>query len=102
MPSGALRLSDQTMARVRALFSSEEQGAAIRLLEEDCGSNLPFCESATSESAERIRFAALKLSRGNLGELRSIVDHAKIDWRDVLVWAGFGDDVEAHRGWWPA
>lgn len=96
-----LRLSDPTMARVRALFSSDEQEAAIRLLEEDCGSNLPFCESATSESAERIRFAALKLSGGNLRELRSIVDHAKIDWRDVLSWDGFGDDVQAHRRWSP-
>lgn len=96
-----LRLSDPTTARIRALFSSDEQEAAIRLLEEDCGANLPFCESATSESAERVRFAALKLSRGDLGELRSIVDHANIDWRDVLVWAGFGDDVEAHRRWWP-
>jgi len=94
-------LSDPTTARVRALFSSDEQEAAIRLLEEDCGANLPFCESATSESAERIRFAALKLSGGDLAELRSIVDQAKIDWRDVLVWAGFGDDVEAHRRWWP-
>jgi len=96
-----LRLSDATRARVRALFYSDEREAAIRLLEEDCGANLPFCESATSESAERIRFAALKLSRGDLGELRSIVEHANIDWRDVLVWAGFGDDVEAHRRWWP-
>jgi len=96
-----LRLSDPTMARVRALFASDEQEAAIRLLEDDCGSNLPFCESATSESAERIRFSALKLSGGNLRELRSIVDHAKIDWRDVLVWAGFGDDIQAHRRWSP-
>jgi hypothetical protein len=83
------------------LFSSDEQEAAIRLIEEDCGANLPFCESATPESAEHIRFAALKLSRGDLGELRSIAEQASIDWRDVLVWAGFGDDVEAHRRWWP-
>ena len=83
------------------MFSSDEQEAAIRLIEEDCGANLPFCESATPESAERIRFAALKLSRGDLGELRSIAEQASIDWRDVLVWAGFGDDVEAHRRWWP-
>lgn len=96
-----LRLSEPTTARVRVLFSPDEQEAAIRLLEEDCGANLPFCESATPESAERIRFAALKLSRGDLGELRSIVEQASIDWRDVLVWAGFGDDVEAHRRWWP-
>jgi len=96
-----LRLSDPTTARVRASFASDEQEAAVRLLEEDCGANLPFCESAMPKSAERIRFAALKLSRGDLGELRSIIEHAKIDWRDVLVWAGFGGDVEAHRRWWP-
>jgi len=98
---GMLRLSDPTTARLRALFVADEQEAAIRLLEEECGVNLPFCESATPESAERIRFAALKLSRGDLDELRSMVDHAKIDWRDVLVWAGFGNDVAAHHRWWP-
>jgi hypothetical protein len=52
-------------------------------------------------SLERIRFAALKLSAGNLEALRSAVGLANRDWRDLLMAAGFGRDVDAHRSWHP-
>jgi hypothetical protein len=48
---------------------------------------------------DRIRFAVLKLSEGNLEKLRDIVDQAKIDWRDVLMSAGFGNSLTAHLDW---
>ena len=34
---------------------------------------------------ERVRLAALKLASGNLGKLRSTIDRAKLDYRDVLA-----------------
>ena len=46
-------------------------------------------------------FAALKLSGGDLGELRSAIRLAKADWRDLLVAAGFAEDVGAHKRWLP-
>jgi len=46
-----------------------------------------------------VRFAVLMLSEGDLDKLRSLIDHAKIDWRDVLVWAGFGYSLTAHERW---
>jgi hypothetical protein len=66
-----------------------------------CGANLPLV-STGPEGPERIWFAALKLSNGNLAELRRAVDIAQIDWRDVLVAAGFGHDPRAHEQWYPA
>ena len=64
-------------------------------------SRCPARESAAA-GLERIRFAALKLSNGDLGELRQAVQIAGIDWRDVLVAAGFGHDLRAHERWFPA
>jgi len=60
-----------------------------------------FGEKSTAQSLERIRYAVLKLSHGDLAELRKAVESAQIDWRDVLVAAGFGNDVRAHGAWFP-
>jgi hypothetical protein len=50
---------------------------------------------------ERIRFAALKLSEGDMGRLRAAIDLAKLDWRDLLMNAGFGWSVHVHEKWFP-
>lgn len=94
-------LSDETQRRLDALFADHERPAAAKLLIERCGDNLPFDEGAGPVQLERIRFAALKLSAGNLTELREAVARANIDSRDVLVAAGFGNEVAAHLSWMP-
>jgi hypothetical protein len=55
-------------------------------------------EARVRRSGE-ILFRPLKLSNGNFEKLRQAVDLAKIDWRDLLVAAGFANDVEAHKKW---
>jgi hypothetical protein len=94
-------LSPKTLDHLRIIIQEEGQAEAIRLLVEECGNNLPFCENSTPQSLERIRFAALKLSKGNLLGLHKAVELAKLDWRDLLVAAGFGDDIKAHERWNP-
>jgi hypothetical protein len=94
-------LSEGTQLRVDALFAEHERAAASELLVEKCGDNLPFDEGLGPVQLERIRFAVLKLFAGNLAELREAVTWANIDSRDVLVAAGFGNDVTAHRAWMP-
>lgn len=94
-------LSDATRNRLEALFRGAERAAAVRLLEEELADDLPFCEGSSPESLERVRFAVLKLSRGEPAALREWVEHAKLDWRDVLVAAGFGNDTRAHLRWHP-
>jgi hypothetical protein len=42
------------------------------------------------------RFAVLRLSNGDLTKLRGLGHHGNVDWRDVLVWAGFGNSLTAH------
>ena len=96
---GMSKLSEATRDKVRQLFPSRQQQDAADLLMIECGNNLPFCESSDEYALERIRFAVLKLSGGNLCELRRWVGLAKTDWRDVLMAAGFGHSVTAHKEW---
>ena len=98
--SGIL-LSPETQRRVDALFHGAARTLAAELLVNRCGSNLPFNDSADARSLERIRFAALKLSNGDLAELRRAIEQVQIDSRDVLMAAGFGEDVRAHEAWFP-
>jgi hypothetical protein len=94
-------LSPDTERRLDALFVGADRHTAATLLVARCGANLPLWIPADPEGLERIRFAVLKLSGGDLGKLQEAVRIAQIDWRDVLVAAGFGHDPRAHEGWWP-
>ena len=87
--------------RLDALFAEADRPEAERLLVEECGRNLPFCEKSRPKDLERIRFAALKLSEGGLDALIDAVRLAKEDWRDLLVASGFAHNVTAHRAWMP-
>jgi hypothetical protein len=94
-------ISPRTASLVSALFAPKDVAAANRMLEVDCGNELPFLQDWTPESLERIRFAVLRISRGDLVRLRDAVMKARTDWRDVLVEAGFGNDPNAHTKWRP-
>ncbi|MBI5838516.1 MAG: hypothetical protein HZB19_00305 [Chloroflexi bacterium] len=83
---------------MKKIFPENAEEAA-RLLGEQCGQNLPGCKDETPESLRRIRFAALKVSGGNIEKLWEAVSLAKIDWRDLLMWAGFESDVNEHEKW---
>jgi len=96
-----VELSEGTTQRIERLFSAGDRAGVVDILVHQCGNNLPFGEASTPTSLERIRFAVLKLSEGDLTKLLSAVHRAQIDWRDVLVWAGFGNDIRAHLAWWP-
>jgi hypothetical protein len=94
-------LSVATRERLDATFLAAERVAAERLLVEQCGNNLPFLEKLDAVELERFRFAALKISDGAIAGLEKAVNLANTDWRDLLMSAGFGEDVKAHQGWRP-
>lgn len=94
-------LSLETVRRVEAMFDGAELEAANALLVEQCGNNLPFPRALDARQLERVRFAALKLSGGDLGRLRKAIELAKTDWRDLLVAAGFAENVQSHESWFP-
>jgi hypothetical protein len=50
---------------------------------------------------ERCQIAARNLSDGNLAKLEEAVKLWRIDYRDLIMAAGFGDDIMAHLHWRP-
>jgi hypothetical protein len=96
-----VNLSPGTQHRLEMLFDGKDRAEAMRLLVEECGNNLPFLDKLDEQGLERFRFAALKLSRGKLNLLRDAVELAKVDWRDLLMAAGFGHDTQVHQHWKP-
>jgi hypothetical protein len=93
------RLSPLTQQLIEAIFDPKDAAEASQWLEEECGNNLSFCKDYDEYKMERIRFAALKLSQGNLTKLLKAIDMARRDWRDVLMAADFGNHLEAHEIW---
>lgn len=91
-------LSDDAEQRLRAQFAPEERAEARHLLEHECGNNLEDFGPAPADY-DRLRFAAMKASRGRIEGLRWALAMGKTDWRDLLVEAGFGDDATAHFRW---
>lgn len=94
-----MKLSQATEERLGRVFGPEQRREAARILTEECGNNLPFCENQDEFGMERIRFAVLKLSAGDLDKLKTWVKDAQRDWRDVLMDAGFGESLSAHLRW---
>ena len=99
MPS--ISLSPETERRLNALFLGPDRQTIAQLLVTKCGDNLPLWVNKDPQGLERIRFAVLKLSNGSLTEFSRALEIAQVDWRDVLVAAGFGSDLRAHQAWFP-
>ena len=59
--------------------------------------HLPSVNKLNEYQMERIRFAALKLGAGRRSDLRRWVNEAKHDRRDLLMDAGFGLSLTAHK-----
>jgi hypothetical protein len=95
-----IEISEQTRSRIHAVFP-EQHSEVEAYLQVECGDDLPGIHPHYSELAQRIRFAVLKLSDGQFGKLKQEVGEAAIDWRDVLMAAGFGEDTQAHLAWQP-
>ena len=63
---------------IRRDFASELRPEAARLL-----------ELYQSNEPHRVRLAVLKLAQGNLTRLTAQVENARMDFRDVLMWAEY-------------
>ena len=58
-----------------------------------------FCDRPAE--AERVWFAALKSSGGDLARLTKAIEVANGDYRDPLLGTGFASDPKGHLKWWP-
>lgn len=97
----AIPLSPETRRKLKRVFREEDKVEAERLLVNECADNLPLAGSTDEFKSERIRFAVMRLSKGNIEELKNQIHAAQQDWRDVLLAAGFARYVDQHKRWKP-
>jgi hypothetical protein len=89
-------LTPATEERLGVMFPGQDQSKAREII-----SWMPSYFSKDSVALERFRFALLKLSNGDIGALEEWKDALRADYRDVLIEAGFANDVHAHSAWFP-
>ncbi len=94
-----IAVSAETAKRVHAAFPVAAHALVLDILLNECGDNLPLVDTSYTQLAERIRFAVIDLSRGDVAQLRAHIKEAQTDWRDVLVAAGFSHGIHDHRKW---
>jgi hypothetical protein len=96
------RLSPETQRRVEMMYPPEQREEVTRYLVNECRHNIPGTHPDENEFAfERFRFAALKVSNGDIEILKKAIDLAKNDYRDLLTAAGFAWDTTKHERWLP-
>ena len=78
--------ADLVEALVARLFPAEAHEAAARVL-------AGYGTRTHEREAIRVRVAALKLSEGSLERLRDLIAHAQRDYRDVLAWAEYPEEM---------
>ena len=93
------KLSPATCQLILRIFSSQDQAEVAQALANGCADNLTFLENQDEYGLEPVRFAVLKLSRGNIAEFRWWANMAKVDWHDLLAAAGFSNSLTAHQEW---
>ena len=91
------QLTDRVENMVKRLFPEVDRLAVRAILMEQVSEALPLV--GNPREIERIQLAVLKVSRGEAGLFLEAAALARQDWRDVLMAAGFGNDVEAHLRW---
>jgi hypothetical protein len=76
-------VSSKDVARVVRRDFSADIVSAVHAILDDYG------EESWQREPHRVRLAALKLAAGNIDRLRSAIDRAKRDYRDVLAYAEY-------------
>ena len=74
-------MGDQVIEKIRQHFRDAERETVISEFERN------------GIREERVQLALIKLSDGNVDKLREFIEVAKIDWRDVLAWAEYPEEI---------
>lgn len=69
------------------------------MLDEECSPIRLHLDDASPRQMERFHFAVLKLSEGKVEKLYDAIALAQTDYRDLLMAAGFGESLIAHKSW---
>lgn len=94
-------LGSHVARRVEELFAEQDVAEALRMLAA-CSDERGLAAELVRQGSDRIFCAMIRVSGGDLERLREhAIPLARRDFRDLLVAAGFADDVRAHASWTP-
>ena len=88
-------LDEGTLIRLRRVFHRDHWSWAEKLLS-------GWKPNHTHRASARMHRAAIKCSGGNIEKLKEAMALGDTDFRDLLMAAEFGHDVDAHDQWMPA
>lgn len=92
-------LSLNTLNILKNFYESEDLNfVTLRLLNE-CSTTVLGCDEWSPIQMERIWFTILKLGFKDRDRLDYAIQLAKTDLRDLLVTAGFSEDLNSHETW---
>ena len=104
----APNLSFETQRRVDMMYPPEQREEVTRLLgllaetlREQATRILGSETRASTSENERIQFAALKVSNGDVDVLKKAIKLGQFDYRELLIAAGFGWNSSKHKSWLP-
>lgn len=95
-------LSAKTKKAAEILLDDSLRERIEQRLIEETSLDVPMWDDCTPEGLERIRFAVLKLVARNPKNENIAFNHAKMDWRDLFVAAGFAQSATEHDRWYDA
>ena len=94
-------LSELTEQLIQKIFPPEERMEVRQLLINHCGNNVYAHEHKDKYELEGLRFAVLKVSKGEMKSLRRAIKTLDQDFRDIYAESGFiGEKAEEKREKW--
>jgi hypothetical protein len=94
-------LGPLTNELIQKTCPTSHQQAVGNLLSDQCSVSLPGVGIPPEwiDVIDRVQLATIRGSSWNIEKLKSNVSLANSDWRDVLMAAGFGENLTAHTLW---
>ncbi len=93
-------LSEKTKRAAELLLAEPDRSRIGQRLVAETSEEIPMWREFTPEGLERIRFSVLKLIAQGPEHENIAFNHAKMDWRDLFMAAGFGESASEHERWY--
>ena len=98
----AIALSQATKRAAELSLDDSIRSRIEERLVVEASEEIPMWHEFTPEGMERIRFSIIKLIAQNPKNENIAFNHAKMDWRDLFMAAGFGESATEHERWFQA
>ena len=95
----AIPLSNNTKKALEILLDDAIRVRVEKRLVAETSEEIPMWHEFTPKGLERIRFSVIKLIAANPKNENIAFNHAKKDWRDLFMAAGFGGSATEHERW---